>query len=219
MTDADITFDRSNVLLVRSDIQWFRRRSGGRTPYGHPSGILTQGVGFWHGTFEFARQSKHGSKGIKGIADLEAFLAEIQDGTATFRVPMSRQSAPLISLVENADPSKAVTYKHGELGTLRTAAGGRIAIPTVNSKTVRVSILPGTRLVVDHQLYLAKQSAGTQVITTAAPQTIPDWPTDSGNEVEIESPYAVGRVLTDFDITMSRVGSFGGPWSVRWEQA
>ena len=213
----DLTLDLSSVLLVRSDIERFERRAGGRTAYGHQSGNLRQGVGYWYGIFEFARQSRiTPSKGIKGILQLEAAIAEIQSGSVTFRVPMQKQIAPVVRLLEGATE---VPYKHGDIGDLDVGSGGIIDQPTVNTKTVDVRIVPGTRLTVNHRLYQATARAGEQTITTAAPVTTPEWDAKDGDTVTIETPYAVGRIPVDADIVMPRTGSYGGPWAIQWEEA
>ena len=215
----DLTIDMSLVALTRSDIRRVVRRVGGRSPYGHQQGFLGQGVGYWAGTVGFNRLSGGGSRGLNGIALLEAVIADLQDGQKSFRVPMQRQGSRLITLHDDAAPATVVKHKHGDIGLLQTGTGGVIDKPTVNSKTVRVTIIPGTRLTVGHRLYLAAPAAGAQVITGAVPVTIPDWPTASGATVHIEDPYAVGRVPQAVDITMMRIGSWGGPWQIDWEEA
>ena len=219
MPAPDLTLDLAGVALTRSDLSRMTRRQGGRTPYGHQSGYLQQGIGYWVGTVGFERLSRgaHPKRGIKGIASLEAFIAEIQDGARSFRVPMPRQASPLVEVYDAAAP--ATSFDLEDAGTLRTQAGGVIAAPTIGAKTAAIRIQPGTRLTVDHELFVAKHSAGEQVITTSKPVTIPDFPTATGKEVELASPYAVGRVPVGADITMQRSGSWGGPWQIAWEEA
>ena len=224
----NLTLDLSAVALIRSDIRRIVRRAGGRSPYGHSSGNLKQGVGYWAGTVEFERLSKWDKGtyidttvnppkvvtrrgGIRGISSLEAALAELQDGSKTFRVPMPNQSWPLFSV--RIPPS--TEFVNGDPGTLTTGSGGVV----VSSTGAGVKVMPGTRMTVDRELYVAVYSEGEQTITSATPVTIPKWPTVSGKTVDIKSPYVIGRVRIGVDITMYRSGSWGGPWTIEWEEA
>ena len=217
MTAPDLTLDLSGLFLIRSDLVRMSKRYGGRTPYGHSGGILTVGADYWTGTVEFERQSRGGHPA--GIAQIEAAIAELQDSSKTFRVPMPKQGRPLVVCVDSAN--NALTLEQVEqVGALRIAAGGALEVPVVGGRSVKIDILPGTRLTVDHDLYMATHSGGMQTVTAAAPKTVPEWPAAAaGKTVDVASPYAVGRIAADGAVPMQRAGSWGGPWRIAWEQA
>ena len=222
---ATITIPLDRVRLTRSDlIRMPPVRYGGRGPYGHPQGVLRSGVGYWSGTVEFERQTltKHPNKGIGGIAAFEAILAEIAEAGATFQVPMQnprhgQSERGLVSYLNQADAGESFTA--AEVGAVVTGAGGVIVAPAVGAATVDIMIAPGTRLTVNHELFMSRISAGTQNITAAKPDTIPEFPSATGQAVELEQPYAVGRAALNRNITMTRRGSWGGGWTIQWEEA
>ena len=238
MPAPDLTLDLSGVALVRSDIQWNRPRTGGRTAYGHNAGVLTQGVGYWTGMVVFerlARRDEHiesRAGGIRGIAALEGFIAEIQESGRTFTVPMPPQGPPLVRYENAADASEA--FSADQIGAITVATGdsGVITVPDIGAKKVKIVLLPGTRITVGEKLHVIAYADGTPKTVAGdtpqvVPTTVPEWPivttgTDhayAGMDVEIDAPFAVGRVPVDQSVTLQRAGTWGGPWQIPWEEA
>lgn len=221
-TAHELELPLGNARLTRSDLTRVGPvRYGGRGPVGHPRGTYATGVGYWTGVVEFERQStpKHPAYGIGGIAAFEAAVAEIAESGSTFKVPMTRKgqwAQGLATFVNRADASDVRTL--AEAGTLMTGAGGIVVAPTVGAVTIDVRIVPGTRLTLDNALYMARPGAGVQTITATKPDTIPAWPEDSGETVEIDFPWAVGRAALNAAMPLMRYGYWGGGWRIEWEE-
>ena len=199
-----LTFDLTAFSLTRSDLKRMEITHGGRGGYGHDHGVLRQGTGYWTGTLAFERRSRGN---VAAVAKMEAMLAEIAGGVKTFWVPMSPQGPPLVSY------SAAV---EGDI-TAPTADGALYAEDAAKNP-VTIILLPGTRIRVGNRLFMTKFS-GPQTVTATPPETIPEWDVAASAVAVLDAPTVAGRMRPPDSASMTRMGSWRGPWTIEWEEA
>ena len=102
----------------------------GAAPTDINQGIDLQGAGYWAGVVEFERLSrgKHPQRGSKGIAALEALIAELTETGKSFRVPMPSQSDPVVVFEAESTPGTFATP--AQAGSLATVVGGKLGKPS-----------------------------------------------------------------------------------------
>ena len=194
---------------------------GGRGEnYGHYHGVIKRGIGYWAGIAEFHRLFVK-SENYPGIGYIRAAIAELSAHDRTFKVPMDTQYDK--GLVRFVLRSSGADISHSDVvGSVATAAGNQFgALADADGNPVDITLLPGAYFTVDHELYQARATAGEQTVTRAAVQCIPDFPAGAGigTAIELDEPYAVGRVPVGQTIRPLETGHTSGGWTLPWEQA
>ena len=230
---ADISFDDYIVERTISGVTyppllWFvgntppyriEHSVGGRgETYGHYHGVLTRGIGYWRGIIEFHRRFLK-AENYPGIGYVRAAIAELAAHDKTFRVPLDTQYGK--GLVRFVVRSTSAEIEHSDVvGTLSTATGATFSpLADANGNPVDVVLLPGAYFTIDHELHQTTATAGEQTVTRAAIQCIPEFPSSTGDAIELDAPYAVGRIPLDEEIRPLESGNISGGWVLPWMQA
>ena len=210
------------ILSFVSNMPPYRveQRVGGRGigDYGHAHGVLGLGIGSWAGVVEFQQLYRKDSN-APGIGYVNAAIAEIAGSQVTFKVPLARQyGRGLVTFHKRSDgteiPHTAVS------GSLITAAGSLFAgVQDADGNPVDVKVLPGAYFTIDHLLYMTKATAGEQTVTTGAVKSVPEFPSGTGLAIELDDPYAVGRLPVGETIRPTETGVMAAGRLIPWEQA
>ena len=230
---ADISFEdyvseRTVAGVTYPPLLWFvgntppyrvEHSVGGRgETYGHYHGVLTQGIGYWRGIVEFHRRYLKPAN-YPGIGYVRAAIAELAAHDKTFRVPLDTQYDK--GLVKFVVRSTNTEIEHSAVvGSLTTTAGAQFApLADADGNPVDVVLLPGAYFTCDHELYQATATAGEQTVTRAAVKSVPEFAQASGNAIELDKPYAVGRLPVGEEIRPLEHGNVSGGWVLPWTQA
>lgn len=230
---ADISFDdyvaeRTIGGVVHPPLLWFvgntppyriEHSVGGRSEtYGHDQGILRRGVGYWRGIVEFHRRFVKEAN-YPGIGYVRSAIAELADSSKSFKVPMDTQYGK--GLVRFVLRSSGDEIDHASVaGDLVTAAGTTFGpLNDGGAGIVDVVLLPGAYFTIDNELYMATASAGQQTVTVNAVESIPEFPSGTGDTIELDKPFAVGRVPVGETIAPVQRNDTAGGWTLPWEQA
>ena len=192
---------------------------GGRgETYGHYQGVMRRGIGYWAGVVEFHRLYLK-PENYPGIGYIRAAIAELSAHDRTFAVPMDTQYDK--GLVRFVSRSTGAEINHSQaVGSMRTAAGNQFGLlADADGNAVDIVLLPGAYFTIDHALYQATATAGEQTVTAAAVQCIPDFPDGTGTAIELDEPYAVGRIPIGQSVRPQEQGHISGGWVLPWVQA
>ena len=193
---------------------------GGRgETYGHFHGVISRGVGYWAGIVEFHRRYLK-PENYPGIGYIRAAIAELSTHERTFAVPMDTQYGR--GLVKFVVRDTGAEIDHSEVaGALTVSSVGNqfAALADGDGKTVDVVLSPGAYFTIEHELFQTRATAGEQTVTSANVQCIPEFPSGTGAAIELDKPYAVGRVPIGEQIRPLEVGNVSGGWVLPWTQA
>ena len=128
-----------------------------------------------------------------GIGYVRAAIAELADGSKSFKVPMDTQYGKGLVKFRVRSTNADIAAKD-VAGSITTAAGQFSALADGNGNAVDIVLLPGAYFTIGNLLYQARATAGEQTVSAGAVSSIPGFPSGTGDAIELDRPYAVGRL-------------------------
>ncbi len=184
------TVSSSNIII---GLSW-PSQVNHRSIYTGESQAITRGIGLWEGTITWSPRSVAYQE--DDIREIEAFLASLEGGANTFKVPLQR------------DQSSAFTSGTDLMVTAAERAGSSMIL-TFDAQT---GLVQGNYINISDELFILNSSltGGTATVTPHRPLTIPA----AGLEVSWETPFLNARRTESDAIVSPRDPEYAGPWTI-----
>ena len=222
---ADVTFPEpahgeTGTPWTGCDLRRVNRAYGGRSEqYGYESTRLLVGTSYWSGT---ARIGTLGKSHRDLAGSIEGALGQLVGGIKTFKVPIGRSGVR--QAWKDSAGNRTLDDFSGDsfiIDETRLVSG----MPTIDGRTLTVTLQTGTFVTVDHALHMAiddqEITNGSRLVLDSM-HFIPEIPapaTSTTKQVIFRNPYLVARVPADATVEMPHSDGWYGPYALPFNEA